>query len=419
MKKRFSAFLLAALMVAALLPTAGFADVQELSANSNATFNTALATANGMSGEVTIKISGKVEYSNESPSLTGAYDKINFVGVEGTNAEISITRNGQNGYISGNTNDCAVTFTNLILSKPAGFYANDAGFMNMAFTVYRVGSVEYTDCQFPNGACAAGCPTTYTGCTFEKSHDKYAMWAYGSNDIKVDECVFDDDRGIKMYAEGAAKTTTIEVTNSDFSKVSDKPAIVLTYGNSITLEGNTYSDTGILELEDNGSSNGATVVADVTVTCVSDAYPNGCGVLVGDKIYRTVSDAAAAAQSGDTVTLLHSSTETVKLPDGVQLDENGFTAENVEGDRVPPPAYAGPVMNWVKVNTADNGVVKSGPLAASAGATVTLYPKAAEGFVLDTVEVLDAEGNAVALDGLKFAIPAGGVTVNATFKLAE
>jgi len=83
------------------------------------------------------------------------------------------------------------------------------------------------------------------------------------------------------------------------------------------------------------------------------------------------------------------------------------------------PAYAGPVMNWVKVNAANNGVVKSGPLAASAGATVTLYPKAAEGYVLDTVEVLDAEGNTVELDGLKFAIPAGGVTVNATFKLAE
>ena len=43
----------------------------------------------------------------------------------------------------------------------------------------------------------------------------------------------------------------------------------------------------------------------------------------------------------------------------------------------------------------------------------------AEGYVLDTVEVLDAEGNAVELDGLKFAIPAGGVTVNATFKLAQ
>ena len=109
----------------------------------------------------------------------------------------------------------------------------------------------------------------------------------------------------------------------------------------------------------------------------------------------------------------------------VVVDEQGnkltATGSGYVNTVIPPvyPAYAGPVMNWVKVNTADNGVVKSGPLAASAGATVTLYPKAAEGFVLDTIEVLDAEGNAVVLDGLKFAIPAGGVTVNATFKAAQ
>jgi len=125
----------------------------------------------------------------------------------------------------------------------------------------------------------------------------------------------------------------------------------------------------------------------------------------------------------------------VELPQGVNLktSEKNLNVVDEQGNKltatgsgyvntvVPPvyPTYAGPVMNWVKVNTADNGVVKSGPLAASAGATVTLYPKAAEGFVLDTIEVLDAEGNAVALDGLKFAIPAGGVTVNATFKAAQ
>ena len=76
-------------------------------------------------------------------------------------------------------------------------------------------------------------------------------------------------------------------------------------------------------------------------------------------------------------------------------------------------------MNFLEEKILANGVVKSGPLAASAGATVTLYPKAAEGYVLDTLEVLDAEGNTVELDGLKFAIPAGGVTVNDTFKAAQ
>ncbi len=287
----------------------------------------AIVAANAMTGDVTVEIYAKVEYNDATASLTGAYDSINFVG-KTEDAEISITRNGSNGYISGEGNDCKVTFTDLILSKPEGHYANDAGFMNMAFSVYRVASVKYTNCQFPNGACAAGCPTTYTNCTFEKSHEKYALWAYGT-EVVVDECTFDDDRGIKMYAEGSAKTTELTVTNTDFSKLTSKPAIVATLGQSITLSGNTYSAKGVLELEDNGSSNGIEITSEDVVTCISDAYPDGCGVLVDGAIYRTVAEAAEVAEEGSTVTLLHNSTETVELSEGVTLDKNGFTADGV------------------------------------------------------------------------------------------
>ena len=292
------------------------------------TFDEAIAAANAMTGDVVVEIYAKVEYSSATPNLTGAYDSISFVG-KTADAEICITRNGSNGYISGDGNDCAVNFEKLILSKPAGSFANDAGFMNVAFSVYRVASASYLNCTFPNGACAAGCPTTYTGCTFGKSNDKYAVWAYGSNDIKIDDCKFDNDRGIKMYAEGAAKTTVIEVTDCDFSQLTGKPAIVLTYGQSITLSGNTYSATGVLELEDNGSSNGTVVVSDDDVTCVSDAYPDGCGVLVDGVIYRTVADAASVAEDGSNVTLLHNSNETVEFAPGVVLDKNGYTADSV------------------------------------------------------------------------------------------
>lgn len=290
-------------------------------------FDEAIAEANTKTGDVTVEIYAKVEYTDATESLTGAYDSINFVG-KTADAEICITRNGSNGYISGEGNDCKVTFTDLILSKAAGYFANDAGFMNVAFTVYRVSSVDYTGCQFPNGACATGCPTTYTDCTFEKSYDKYALWAYGT-EVSVDECTFDDDRGIKMYAEGSAKTTELTVTNTDFSKLTAKPAIVATLGQSITLSGNTYSSKGVLELEDNGSSNGIEITSDDAVTCISDDYPNGCGVLVDGAIYRTVADAAKVAADGSTVTLLHDSAETVELSEGVTLDKNGFTADGV------------------------------------------------------------------------------------------
>ena len=202
--------------------------------------------------------------------------------------------------------------------------------------------------------------------------------------------------------------------------------------NSGTVSGDVLAENGTVD--NSGTISGSLTTKDGPIV----AYVGGVG-------YDSLADAITAAGSG-TVVLQGSQTEnttvgntvTIEVPAGVTFttDETGlkvvassgctlttggtagaytYTAEKI----VTAPAYAGPVMNWGKVNAANNGVVKSGPLAASAGATVTLYPKAAEGYVLDTVEVLDAEGNAVALDGLKFAIPAGGVTVNATFKPAQ
>ncbi len=317
-----------------------------------ASFDTAMTAANDLTAEeVTIELYGKVEYTDATENLVGTYKKINFVG-KTEDAEISITRNGSNGYIAGNANGTPdVTFTDLILSKPAGAFASDAGFMNVAFSVYRAGTVVYTNCYFANGACASGASTSYTNCTFKRSNDKYGLWAYGA-EILVDGCTFDDYRGIKMYAEGQAKTTALTVKNSDFSAVSDKPAIVLTYGESVVLEGNTYSSTGVFELDKDGAPNGTAVTADITdIACMNDTYAD-CGVLVNGKIYTTVSDALAVAEAGDTIVLMYDTEEVTELPEGVVLDKNGHTADNIKtagpkGSN--SPAYTKEVDGYVRV----------------------------------------------------------------------
>lgn len=337
-KRTFSLFvLLLILFTVTLLPTAALADTV-LTATDNTSFNAAITTANTTSGEVTIEISGKVEYTNSSPSLGGTPSKIHFVG-KTADAEISITRNGQNGYISGTGSAPAVAFTNLKLSKPAGSFAGDAGFMNVAFSIYRVASVSYTNCTFPNGACAAGPATSYSGCTFQKSHEKYALWAY-SADVTVDNCTFDCDRGVKMYAEGKAKTTSLSVTNSDFSKLTGKPAIVLTYGESVALANNIYSSTGVFELDLDGDPDGTPLRADnvKSITCENDNGP--CGVIVDGKLYTTAAAAKKAAAAGSQVILLHDSQETVTFQQGVRLDKNGYPAVNVTVEASPEAAAA-------------------------------------------------------------------------------
>ena len=286
-------------------------------------FSAALEAAKSTSGAVTVEIYAKVTLNE---NLSGNYDSIKFVGKD-ADAEIYLD---VQGYITATGK--TVTFEDLKLSKSQGGFITNAGFMNVAFGVYDVPSVSYNNCVFSNGAYASSGKTTFTKCTFYRSHDKYALWAYGNVECAVDGCTFADYRGIKMYAEGAAKTVDLTVKNTSFSSVSDKPAIVLTYGESVTLEGNTYSDTGVFELDRDGAPNGTTVTADITdVACMNDNYDD-CGVLVDGKIYTTVADAAAVASAGSTVTLMYDATETIEFPEGVTLNKNGYTAENVTVD---------------------------------------------------------------------------------------
>lgn len=292
------------------------------------TLTEALNAAKTMTDEVVVEIYDKVTLSQ---GFSGTYDSITFVGKD-TDAEIYLD---VQGYITANGGN--VAFKDLKLSKSEGGYITNAGFMNLAFGVYEADSVVYTNCVFANGAYASFGKNTFEDCTFYRSHDRYGLWAYGSDNILVDGCTFADFRGIKMYDEnkGANNTTVLTVKNTDFSVVNNKPAIVLTYGRSVTLEGNTYSSTGVFELDNDpqnapGTPNGTTITSDnpEKITCV-DYNGNACGVLVDGKIYTSVSAAAEAAAAGSTVTLLHNSSETVELAEGVILDKNGFAAEGV------------------------------------------------------------------------------------------
>ncbi len=295
------------------------------------TFDEALTAASTLTGDVVVEIYNKVTLST---SLSGSYDSIKFVG-KSANAEIYLD---VQGYITASGKK--VAFDSLTLSKSVGGYITDAGFMNVAFGVYNVVSVDYTNCTFTNGAYASSGVVTFDGCTFYRSHEKYGLWAYGDADITIENCKFDDYRGIKMYAEGAATVTDLTVINTDFSAVNDKPAIVLTCGQSVTISGNTYSSTGVFELDNAyiDSVNGCEIKADITdISCMNDDYAD-CGVIVDGKIYVTLTDAVEAeAVTGDsTVTLMYNSTEEIELPEGTTLDKNGYTADSVTVAEVKP-----------------------------------------------------------------------------------
>ena len=292
-------------------------------------FDKAMAYAKTLTGDVTVTLSEKVTLKS---ALTGNYDSINFVG---TSADAEIYLEVQ-GYITATGKK--VSFESLQLSKSYGTFINNAGFMNVAFGIYDVVEVNYTDCTFINGSYASSGVVTYNNCTFYKSHEKYGLWAYGDVNVTVNggkfssQTIGDDKiRGIKMYAEGAAKTTDLTVKNVDFSEVNNKPAIVLTYGESVTLEGNTYSATGVFELDKDGNPEGTTVKADISeISCMNDNYAD-CGVLVDGKIYTTIEKALEldAITSTSKVVLMYDTDNQITIPCGAVLDLNGHSAPNV------------------------------------------------------------------------------------------
>ena len=86
---------------------------------------------------------------------------------------------------------------------------------------------------------------------------------------------------------------------------------------------------------------------------------------------------------------------------------------NFEKKADPNPDYS------VKVNPAENGEVTATPSSAKAGNTVTITTTPSDGYELGTITVTDGAGNTVEVTNNSFTMPAGDVTVTATFKKTE
>ena len=138
------------------------------------------------------------------------------------------------------------------------------------------------------------------------------------------------------------------------------------------------------------------------------------GTVVADK---------AEAEEGETVTL------TVTPAEGYELTSLTYTAEGAEpvaienGSFTMPAANVTinatfaeipPVLYTVTVAETENGTVTADKAEAAEGETVTLTVTPAEGYQLETLTVMNGEEEVEVVDNA-FSMPAGNVTVTATF----
>lgn len=227
-----------------------------------------LNALNNASGEVTVEIYGKLETGGISLN-NQEITKLSFIGMSDT-AEICV--NGVS-YIDVRNTNYPIEYTGLTLSHiNAG--QNIDGFLPQYFSTYNGGNVTYTQCTFPNGvtACGSVAGTTYefNNCIFNNTTSGlYSLWIYGnSTNVVVNGGTFCGVRGIKMYSEGSDDFSSLSVSGATFSDtITEKYAVVLTKGESVTLTQNTFNNTtGIVEVDNAYASSieGKTVTIDGT-----------------------------------------------------------------------------------------------------------------------------------------------------------
>ena len=178
-------------------------------------------------------------------------------------------------------------------------------------------------------------------------------------------------------------------------------------------KGNAYADSSRTDFYSNdGGENGISVSSEVkqsyyvtvsesengTVTAVEYALPN-------DIVTLNVSPAENYAL--DTITVTDAS------GNPVTVENNQFTmpasAVNVSATFKYAPKYN------ITLNTSENGSVSADMQTATEGTTVTLTVIPDEGYELDTLTVMNGETEVTVTDNT-FVMPAGEVTVSATFK---
>lgn len=211
-------------------------------------------------------------------------------------------------------------------------------------------TLVYDNCTINGAVFLYAVNETFNGCTFNQtSAGAYNVWTYGAQNVAFNGCTFNCvGRCVLVYNEGAIDKTDLTVENTEFNAsapAEGKAAIeidtsLMEGGATITVDDKTTA-AGFAA----GSNSGKTLWNDkmqtadtnknttVTVGGVEVFVPKAtasAAAQIGETTYETLAEAIAAANNGETVTLLtnldlSATGLTIAKDKAVTLDLNGKT----------------------------------------------------------------------------------------------
>lgn len=369
MGKRVASLLLTLVMMLSLLPTTVYA-----TGDTGETKGTIVGEANTSDDNTVGGTTSDPEATSEDE--TAAVATIGEAKYETLDAAIEAVADGQTIVVNageyklnGNLSYTGKAFTiaaaegadvSFDMSAAVALHGAKITFNNVTFDYKTNGNyiglqhadtLVYDNCTINGMVFLYAVNETFNGCTFNQtSAGAYNVWTYGAQNVAFNGCTFNCvGRCVLVYNEGTDHKTDLTVTKTSFNAsapVTGKVAIEIDTslmkngGATITVDEQTRAE-GFAAGSNSGNSlwNDKMQTADtnknttVTVGGVEVFVPKAtasAAAQIGETTYETLAEAIAAANNGETVTLLtnldlSATGLTIAKDKAVTLDLNGKT----------------------------------------------------------------------------------------------
>jgi len=307
--------------------------------NGEADFATAVQNATVVDGVVTYTINGEVKYDAARDDSTrqvnlakNGADTVVITSESG--AKLTMIGDEYYGILASGAD---LTISNVTLADNR---TNNGWEQTYIWAISK--SVKYTGCTFEEGVITEGdSPLIVENCIFNTASGKYAAWAKQNGNLTVTGCTFNGPRAVKLGNDLSDKTAVANITNNEFTALSEKPAIAISNAATVTASGNEVTESSTVRAMYLVENNTTELIADDAVAYVingegckefyttveaAEAAAKTAGITaytvvakVNGQFYSTLADALAAAQDGDTIDLLDN---TIELDGQTTIDKD-------------------------------------------------------------------------------------------------
>lgn len=413
LKKMLAGFMTLCMMATAV-PVTALAEeaVAKIGEETYTSLASALEAAEKMTGDVTITLTGDVEWEtgagHGSTPLIGKDSGVESVTIDGQE-EYTLTATGAGVGSLRAANGGKLIFNNLTIDDKSESYAeNSWEFTYLEFA----GNLEFNRCAILSGISldtdngqAEGVNAKFVDCAFESEEESvYCAWI-GHGDVTFKGCSFTGTRGAKIHEAYGSEVDSVTFDDCAFRKLTKKPGLAigdLNEGTVVTIKDCVFDDV-------KAGDQGKFIYESDTDVSKFDFNLESNAVLVENAVaevdgvqYTTLAEAVEAAESGEEVTLLKDAKGSgIVINKNITIDFDGNTYDII-GSAVGSKGTTTlgfQILSGNTVTLKDGTITESAPEQNENGATDAAVKMLVQNYSNLTLENMVLDGSELGGEG--------------------